>query len=132
MNKKVLIGLMSEYVVSVVFIVALASKVNALWLFLMALIQIVVSLIINIKNSQEKIDKVVSIFFFLGYTVFQNYIFFIGERLDTLTRNSAFISRGNIEIQLTNPLQNTIVTVLLCVILHWKINGRKNNNEKIA
>ena len=41
MNKKVLIGLMSEYVVSVVFIVALASKVNALWLFLMALIQII-------------------------------------------------------------------------------------------
>lgn len=127
MKTKFIVIIVLEYLISVIVMLICSSKMNALWLFAIAIIQIVVSLFINrTVSKKDRMAVIISICLFIAYTIFQNHFYFVGERLITLSNNSSFISHGNIETQLTNPWQNTIVTSLICIILHWKLNGRKS------
>lgn len=124
---KIYIYIFIVYALSVLFLILFDGKWNAGHLLLLALIQIVVSTIINLRMGEKcKRALIISVFIFLLYVIIQNYVFFRGVRLEKLIHNSQFINRGNIEVQIIDPLKNTITTFIVCLIVHLKF-GRKRN-----
>ena len=46
-----------------------------------------------------------------------------GDSLQAITANSGALNSGHIQVTLDQPVQNTLVSVLICALAHWRLGA---------
>lgn len=125
MNRKTLVLLVTLYAGALAATWASRYLLNALTIMAVVLVLIAASVLVNrsIPARSRRTAAIVSTALFAIFLVAFTALVLTGDSLQAITANSGALNSGHIQVTLDQPVQNTLVSVLICALAHWRLGA---------
>lgn len=133
--KKYIFIVILIYIASILATTVFTDKINAVSILVISIVQMILSVILLFlfkADGKERLRVLagINVCFFSIYNIIQNFFILSGSRLERILENSSFINSNNISESLNSPVENTITSIAIIIILHWIVTYRLSRAKR--